>query len=380
MIFVKENAPHLRRNAGVARLMLDVVIALLPTLVFSFCVYQLATLYTLLISLATMLLAEFIYVGLKNMMKWDGQKHSFKERFIYAYKNYSINNITAPLVSSIIYTLIMPPSAPYYAVFVGALVGIALGKLVFGGLGSNIFNPAAVGMVFSKICFGSSFSTLENTWYYSTPIISGGTGGDVSVGGTALTNISNGIEHIYDYSLLDMFLGKMPGTLGEAFTITILIGAIYLIIRRSADFRIMLSYLVTFVAMMAVAGLCIHSLYKDIDVGYFLGFQLLSGGLFFGAVFMLTDPVTSPTNRPGRIIFGMIAGVVTVFIRLFGALPEGVAFSILIANMFVPVIEHYKWSSNFYTWKKILCMAIIFIIPTIIMILAVLYGGVIVHG
>ena len=370
MIFVKENSPHLRRKANVSTMMIDVLVALLPTLVFSFVVYQFYTLWFLLISIPTMIIAEFIFVGLKNMMPKGIEKHTFKEKFLYAYKNYSINNIVAPLISAIIYVLILPAGMPLYGVFIGALVGITLGKLVFGGLGNNIFNPAALGMVFAKLCFSNI--PLVSTWFYKIP--------NISAGATPLGDIASGIEKIYDYPLWNMFIGKIPGTLGEAYSITILIGAIYLIIRRAADFRIMLSYFATFALMMLFAGICINSMYKDIDVGYFLAFELLSGGLLFGGVFMLTDPVTSPINRPGRIMFGMIAAILTVFIRLFGALPEGVGFSILLANMCVPFIEYYKWSSNRYTWKNILAMAIVFVVPTIIMILGVLYGGYIIHG
>ena len=170
MIIVKESAPHLRRKANVTRMMVDVLIALAPTLIFSFVVYWKQTLLFYLISVGIMLASEFVFVGLKNMMPKDGLKHSFKERFAYAYKGkYNQNNILTPAISAIIFTLIMPAGAPLYAVAIGALVGIVLGKLVFGGLGSNIFNPAAVGFVFAKICFGSQYVSVVPTWYYTVP-------------------------------------------------------------------------------------------------------------------------------------------------------------------------------------------------------------------
>lgn len=373
MTFIKKTSPYLVRKSDVKSMMLDVLIALLPTLIFAFVVYQLNALYIFLISNFTMIASEFVYVGIVNKRPYDGNKYTFKEQFKYAYKNFTINNILGPVVSATIYTLIMPAGAPLYAVFVGALFGIVVGKLVFGGLGHNIFNPAAAGMVFSKLCFGSQYNNNIETFYFDLPLTSGGSG-DVSTGGTALGNLSSSYTHIYDYSLLDMFLGKMPGTLGEAFTITILIGAIYLIVRRSADIRIMLSYLLTFILMMLFAGICINSLNNSIGIFDFVGFELLAGGLFFGAAFMLTDPVTSPINLPGRILFGVIAAIITVFIRLFGAYPEGVGFSILIANMLVPLIEYPKWSNPRFTYKNIILIASLIIIFTVIMVLVILYG------
>ncbi len=381
MTFVKKTSPYLFRNSNVNTLLLDVLIALAPTLIFAFVVYTLNALYIFLISAFTMIAAEFVFVGVTHNLPYDGQKHPFKERFLYAYQTYNLNNILGPLVSAIIYTLIMPAGAPLYAVFVGALIGIVIGKLVFGGLGHNIFNPAALGMVVAKICFGSQYDTTVSSWYFnfSTSASASASGtADAIASATALSNVaSNGFSAINDYSLLDLLAGNMYGTLGEAFTLTILAGAIYLIIKRSADFRIMLSYLLSFALMMLVAGLCINSLDNSIGVFKFLGFQILTGGLLFGAVFMLTDPVTSPVNQPGRILYGIIAAIITVFIRLFGSYAEGVGFSILLANMLVPLIEYPKWSNPRFTYKNILVMAGIFVIFTTIMILGIFYGGIV---
>ena len=371
MIIGKETAPHLRRKASVTRMMADVLIALAPTLIFSFVVYPLNTLYFYLIAVGIMLVSEFVFVGLKNMMPKDGLKHSFKERFAYAYKGkYNQNNILAPAITAIIYTLIMPAGAPLYAFAIGALVAIVLGKLVFGGLGSNIFNPAAVGMVFAKICFGSQYVNNVPTWYVP----------DATASATPLGVINGGaLSNINQYNLLDMFLGRIPGTLGEVYKITILIGLIYLLIRRSADFRIVVSCLGTFIFLSFFAGLAVFLLNKSVNPFIFVLYQLLSGGVLFGATFMLTDPVTSPINAPSRIMYGMIAAVLTVFIRLFAALPEGVGFSILIANMVAVVLDHYEWSSSRYTWKKILAMSLIVVLSASATFLIIRFGGVY-HG
>lgn len=369
MAIFKESAPHLRRKASVTRMMVDVLIALAPTLIFSFVVYPLNTLATYLTSLFIMVGAEFVYVGLRGIMPKDGQKHSFKERFNYAYKGkYNQNNILTPAISAVIFTLIMPAGAPIYAVIIGALVGIVFGKLVFGGLGQNIFNPAAVGMLFAKLCFGSQYVTYVDTWYYQIP--------DVAAGATPLANVNGGLfDSINNYQLFDLFFGRIPGTLGEVYKITIIIGLIYLLIRRSADYRIVLSYLGTFTILMLVAGLSVMGLGTGVNPLMFTLYHLLSGGVLFGAAFMLTDPVTSPINPPSRWMYGIIAAVATVLIRLFAALPEGVGFSILIANMVACVLDHYEWSSSKYTWKKYLGMALLIVIPALIIFLAIMYGG-----
>ena len=281
MIITKETAPHLRRKESVTRMMLDVLIALAPTLIFSFVAYPLNTLYVLLISIGVMVAAEFVFVGLKNMMPKDGLKHSFKERFLYSYKGkFTQNNIITPIISAVIFTLIMPAGAPLYAVVVGAFVGIVFGKLVFGGLGSNIFNPAAVGMVFAKICFGSKYQPVSS-WYYSQPL-------DVTASATPLNVLSEKVSDIGHYDLLNMFLGRIPGTLGEVYKVTILLGLLYLLIRRSIDWRIVVSYLGTFSVLILLSGLAIYSRNSAINPFTYLLYHLLSGGVLFGGYCLCT--------------------------------------------------------------------------------------------
>ena len=309
-------------------------------------------------------------------MPKDGQKHTFKEKFTYAYKGkFNQNNVLTAAISAIIFTLIMPAGAPIYAVAIGALAGIILGKLVFGGLGSNIFNPAAVGMLFAKICFGTQYEKfIEPNFSYFTVA-------DVTTSPTVLTNTAEAglrglVSNMNNANLLDMFLGKMNGTLGEVYSITILIGAIYLLVRRSADFRVMLPYIGGVALFSLVAGLAFFAVDASTNPFNFTAFSLLSGGVLFGGVFMLTDPVTSPINSPSRIIYAIIAAVFTVFIRFFAAYPEGVGFSILIANMIAAVLDHYEWSNPRYTWKKFLAMGLLVVIPAVTIFLVIRFGGV----
>ena len=373
MTIVKETSPHLRRKSSVSRMMLDVLIALLPVVVYSIVLTQWKAVVILAVSLGIMIASEFVFVGIKNKMPYDGTKHTFKEKFKYAYSKYSVQNVLTPSVSAVIYSMILPASLAdhLYVVAVGALAGIVLGKLLFGGLGSNIFNPAAVGMVVAKISFGANafYNTVDP--FYSA-----------NLGGTVLTVVSEQgylAMNSQFVNVLDLFLGRCPGTLGEVSALLILVGAAYLFIRRSADFRPFIAYLGTFLVLILIAGICICSKlgFENLSYWRFVGVELFSGGILFGATFMITDPVTSPINRPGRYIYGMIAGVCTVFIRLFAALPEGVVFSILIANMFAPVIDYYKWSSNKFTAKKLIWMASILVAAIAVVVIVLLSPGVV---
>ena len=355
---VKETAPHIRRKATVARMMLDVIIALVPCLIFSFIAWGLKALMIVGISIVTWVGAEAIYVGIRNQFPKSTDKHTFKEKIKHAYSFYTINNFLAPLVSALIFAMAMPAGASWYAAFIGSLFGCILGKLVFGGLGSNIFNPAVVGMCSAKLMFGGSYKTINNSL--------------LPDGFASATPLQ---ADYGTYSMLDLFLGKTNGTLGEVCVICILIGLVYLLIRRSIDFRVTLSYLATFLFYILIAGI-FYSTKGSADYGTFVGTQMLSGGLLFGATFMLTDPVTSPSNMPNRILYGMIAATFTTIIRLFGGLPEGVGFSILLSNMLVPVLDYYKWSTPKFTKKFWIIGAVLICIGLLVVCLGLGIGGI----
>ena len=359
-MIVKESSPHIHRKDSLQRMLLDVLIALSPVSLTALIVYGLSALRNLLISVSVMVLCEFIFVLIKNRMPYDGKKHSFKERFTHAAKAYRMHNLFAPIISGVIMALLFPSdSNPGYVIYValilGAVFGIVIGKLVFGGTGQNIFNPAAVGMVFAKLCFGSRYVYGTNAYVSVT-----------NAGGTLLSGLTENTSsligryaNIGDFSVLDMFLGRIPGTIGEAFKFAILIGLIYLLIRRAADWRVIVSYLGGYAFLMALAGIFVCTKLPSVNYGQFLAFSLLTGGVLFGATYMLTDPVTMPINAPGRVMYGLLAAGFTVVIRLFGALPEGVAFSILLVNLIAPALDHYSYSGNKFTKKKLLVTGII---------------------
>lgn len=391
MTFAKNSSPYLRRPDNQKSMMLDVIIALLPLVVFSFVVYRLYALRSFLISIATMELCEFVFFMVKNRIPYDGEKHTFKEQWAHMKKAWTINSVLVPLVSAIIYALIMPvnsdPSYLYPWILIsGAVFGLVIGKLVFGGTGQNIFNPAAVGMVFAKLCFGSYYVTV-NPWaneesYRATGIFTA-TDMEVTSSATPLsstyfnpsfTTDGNGylvpptIKINTDYSFLDLFLGRIPGLMGEVCKVLILVGLVYMIVRHAIDWRIPICYVLTVSIYMLFAGIVFFMAGYDVNPFQFVLYELLSGGLLFGAVFMATDPVTSPITSPGRVIYAVILGSITSLIRLFGAYPEGVAFSILIGNMLTPMIDYYKWSSRKWTWKK---LTFIFSLLTVITLVIV---------
>lgn len=364
MKLVAQSAPYIRKPVSVARMMIDVLIALIPVLLFACFQNGWSGTSVVLISVATMLITELFA---HMIIKWpSGMK--IKEIFSKAgllkiKEQYTINNFTAPLISAIIYAMILPANCNGYVVFIGAFFGMLVGKMIFGGLGSNIFNPAATGRVFVGVCFGSK-------------LIYGQGGVDVSASGTPLAQIKGNLANIgqalNEYSLLDLFLGQIPGSMGEVCSLLILVGAVYLFVRRSADLRACLSMLLSFALITLVVSItayCICSGQGSISwnvMDLFL-FEMLSGGLLFGCVFMITDPVTSPTTKFGRIVFGTMAGVITALVRYCGTYPEGVAFSILIANMFAPALDHVmRGRRNTYTWKQIVGLGVVMVMMCLI--------------
>ena len=344
MKLIRETSPYIRKKANVRRMMLDVLIALLPVVVFAIIQNGMKAVSVILISAISMVLFELLCTMITKWPEGMKIKELFsKEGFAKVYKKFTINNILAPLISGIIYAMILPAGTNWYVVLIGSAFGMIVGKMLFGGLGSNIFNPAAVGRVFVGICFGSKLV------YPGVDIFAGGT--PLGMLADSLLNITKAIGK---YSLMDLFLGKIPGSMGEVSALLILVGAGYLFARRSADYRPCVSMIGSFAVITLVVSLVAanSTVFTSIKPLQLFGYELLSGGLLFGAVYMVTDPVTSPTTKIGRIIYGVLVGSLTALIRYAGAYPEGVAFSILIANMFVPVIDHFLLgNANKYSWK-----------------------------
>ena len=211
MRLVPQTSPYIRKNVSVKRMMLDVIIALMPVTLFAMISNGWNGIYVFIISIVAMLAVELLC---HMFIKWPKEmkiKELFsKEGFKKVKANYTINNFTAPLISALIYALILPAGCNWYVVLVGAIFGMLVGKMLFGGLGSNIFNPAAVGRIFVGICFGSEVGNayLVDSVATSTPL--GFTKGNLAATG--------------NYSLWDLFIGNIPGCMGEVCIAAILIG------------------------------------------------------------------------------------------------------------------------------------------------------------
>ena len=233
----------------------------------------------------------------------------------------------------------VPSNLPVWIIVIGALVAIGIGKMSFGGLGCNIFNPALVGRVFLLI----SFPVQMTTW----PLAQGFAGSyiDAQTGATPLAMLKEAVktgqsvtdllsaESFIGYK--NMLIGNMGGSLGEVTALALLIGFAYMLFRRIITWHIPVSIFVTVIVFSGILNLCNPSLYAGPV------FHLLSGGLMLGAIFMATDYVTSPMSNKGMIIYGIGIGLLTVVIRVFGAYPEGMSFAILIMNAFTPLINRY---------------------------------------
>ena len=253
---------------------------------------------------------------------------------------------SAVFVTAILYALILPPSIPYSAVIIGIVVGIVFGKEVFGGFGRNVFNPAMVGRCFLYVCFPVEMTARWLTPYAGAPGRLGGLGKwagnlDAVTRATPLWQYKDTAGETVA-SLKDLFLGNVGGCLGETSALLILIGAGYLLFRKTASWRIVVSCVVG--ALISSASF------------HYLGFQrvpgplfsVFGGGFLFAAVFMATDPISAAQTNEGRYIYGFGIGLLTVIIRAFSNFAGGVMFSILFMNMFNPILDHYireakKW-------------------------------------
>jgi electron transport complex protein RnfD len=347
MKIVRKTAPYLRRpQATVTRMMRDVFIALVPVTLFAIFQFGLDAFWIILVSMASMAITEYVYYQVMDLK--DGQEFKIKN------KSFSLHNFSA-LTSGLIFALILPDQISLMAVAASGALGIFIGKLIFGGLGQNIFNPAAVARVLVLVNF------VAFTAY--SPV-------DSTTGATALGDLALSPFALPDVPLWRLFSGiGLPGSLGEVSSLLLLLGGVYLYIRTSFEVRIPLMYIGTVFVLAFVSALYVGV--NPLEYGLF---HIFSGSLMFGAIYMATDPVTSPITKPGRMLFGMMLGVVTYFIRVFGAYPEGVIFSILLMNMFVPIFDHPKLSKSMFIKRRLYITVVVFMVIIGITLLGVHYA------
>ena len=309
-------SPHQLGNQSVKGLMYGVLIALIPTLAVSIFFFGMGAIVVVLASVLACVAFEYLITKL-----------FFK-------REPTISDGSA-IVTGALLAFNLPSNIPIWLVIIGAFVAIGIGKMSFGGLGSNPFNPALVGRVFLLI----SFPVPMTSWPKPSPITEKMLSyTDVETGATPLGilqesegRISEVMAQIPDY--MQLLLGNMGGSAGEIGAAAILIGLIYMLMKGIISWHIPVSVILSTIIVSGAFWLADPTRYADPL------FHLLTGGLLLGAVFMATDYVTSPMSKKGMLVYGAGIGLLTVVIRIFGAYPEGVSFAILLMNAFVPIIN-----------------------------------------
>ena len=309
-------SPHLRAGLSAGRIMWLVVAALIPMAATGVYYFGGHALLIILVSTVTAICTEAIT---RLLLK----------------RPVTIGDGSAA-VTGLLLALTLPPTVPLWIPAVGAAFAIVLGKQIYGGLGHNPFNPALLGRAF----LGASWPTLMTRWVWPADSLGWATDSmaaalgisvDAVSGATPLGLWADGITKI---PYLQLYLGNIAGSLGETSALAILLGGLFLLVYKIIDWRIPVGYLGT-VALLA----------------FLLGedplFQLLAGGLLFGAFFMATDYVTTPVTRRGRLIFGVGCGLLTILIRKFGGPPEGVCYSILLMNLTTPLLDRWTVPRRF---------------------------------
>ena len=311
-------SPHVHSARTSKKLMYDVLYALIPAFLVSIYVFGISALILTSVAVVSCILFEYLI-----------QKFLLKTEI-------TITDGSA-LITGILLAFNLPSGLPIWMIIVGSLIAIGVAKLSFGGLGYNIFNPALVGRVFLLVCFPVQMTSWPTAIENNTTIVDAVTGatplGIIKEGlmyGETMTELSSKIP-----STMELLLGITGGSIGEMSALALLLGGIFLIVRKVITWHIPVTILVTMAVMTGIFWLVNPEQYADPL------FHLLSGGAILGAFYMATDLVTSPMTKKGMIIFAIGIAVITVVIRLFGAYPEGVSFAILIMNAFVPLINTY---------------------------------------
>jgi electron transport complex protein RnfD len=288
--------PHIRGKEKIPNAMRDVLLALLPVVVFALCYYRWNAVINILVCTATAALTEVVARTITR-------------------KKITLNDYSA-LVTGLLLALLLPPAATWWSGVIGTVIAVGIAKELLGGLGRNCFNPAL---------FGRVSLILLSTWYVW--IGAGGFKGKIVgvSGATPLFYLKEGALGAKP-SYAALFLANPGGSLSEVSVLAVLIGAAYLLYRRVISWEIPASIIVSAFILSAILG--VDPLYA-----------IFAGGLMFGAFFMATDWVTSPVNKKAQLVFGVCIGILVVLIRKFTAAPEGVAYSILIMNAFVPLLD-----------------------------------------
>ncbi len=304
--YLLSSSPHTHAKSSVSRIMLDVIIALLPTAAAGVWFFGLPAVWTIATCVATCLVTEALC---RLAMKREN----------------TIGDLSA-VVTGLLLALNLPAGLPLWMAVVGSVFAIGIAKQVFGGLGMNPFNPALAARAFMLISFTGPMTTWLKPLWWKTP--------DALTTATPLAFVKHGpAEQIP--GLWDLLVGNMPGCIGEVSALALALGAIYLLVRKVITWHIPVAFLATVAVYALVAGRAPAHV------------EILTGGILIGACFMATDYVTSPTTAKGKLVFGCGCGLLCMLIRQFGAYPEGCSFAILIMNAVAPLINRWTQPKPF---------------------------------
>ena len=302
------SSPHIRGDFKTSRLMLDVVVALLPALAVGTWILGFRALAVTVVSMVSAVGAEWLYC------KVTGKQNTLRD--------------CSALVTGMLLALTLPASVPFGIVVLGSVFAIVFAKCMCGGLGQNIFNPALAARAFLMLLFPAALTHYETIDGFSSA--------------TPLHRMV--MPTLPDNSLLDMFLGRIPGSIGELSALALLLGGAFLVVRKVISPKIPLAYL----GSVAVLTFVFSKTGNPIS---WMLYSLLGGGVMLGAIFMATDYATSPVTPMGQILYGIGCGVLTVFFRYYGLFPEGVTYAILLMNLATWGIDRITAPRRFGTKK-----------------------------
>ncbi len=312
-------SPHIHGNQNVNKIMWQVVLAMVPAALVSFWYFGLSSIVLTLVAIVGAITVEYLIA--KFVLKTAPTIHD-----------------GSAVITAVLLAFNVPSSLPWWQMLIGITFAIAIAKMTYGGLGKNPFNPALAGRVFLLISFPVDMTTWPkpglpfNTMNFAVDGLTGPTSlGIVKEGLAKGDSMAQVTSQLPDYT--QMFMGQIGGSLGEVSAIALILGGLFLLVRKVITWHIPVSFLLSAFAFAGILYLVDPTQYIDPV------FHLLAGGMMLGAFFMATDMVTSPMSVKGQILFGVGCGVLTILIRVWGAYPEGVSFAILIMNAFTPLIN-----------------------------------------